>query len=53
MKNKLLVDLTNGLNTGLTVVMGIVGILELLFMVALAIVWGIEIRMVKLRKQDH
>lgn len=38
-KNLLLNDLTNGLNTGLTIFMGIVGILEFLFMIALFVVW--------------
>jgi hypothetical protein len=50
MKNILLIDLTNGINTGLTIIMGIVGVLELLFMIALVVVWILEFRMIKIRK---
>ena len=44
--------MTNGLSTGFTITIGVVGVMEIFLILSLVIVWVIEIRMRKLKKTD-
>ena len=44
--------MTNGLTTGFTIAIGIVGGVEIFMIICLVIVWFIELKMYKLKKED-
>lgn len=44
--------MTNGLSTGFTITIGVIGVMEIFLILSLIIVWFIEIRMRKLKKTD-
>ncbi len=53
MKNILEKDITNGINTGFIIIMGVIAALQTFFLIALILVWIIEFKMMKLRKEDN